>query len=143
MERKWDWQLRKFFSGEKDRIKMSRHMISYKDIQEEQKGSGFLVLNGVGSTGWYNSACRYLHKDGNVFEKTLQELRFLVMEPYRGRLNNPKNCEGTIKDGELSVVSLNDSEGIISMDSLFEFPFKEGSKMLISIGKSLNVVRID
>jgi NAD kinase len=136
-----------YFLGEKERKNMSRHIIVHNGRSEEQKGSGLLVVTGAGSTGWYTSASRYLHSDENDFPKTDRMARFVLAEPYvqpGRRLENYVMLCGSLKEGEeLTVYSLNDSEGIISNDSLEETTFNRGSKAILKLSDTpVRVVRM-
>jgi len=128
------------FIGESQRLLMSRHRLSYSGKSEEQKGSGILITTGVGSTGWYSSACRYLFPKGNSFQKNRNEARFILTEPYRGKLLKYKFLRGKIsKNEELKIQSLSDSQGILSIDSLEDIKLKEGSIIIIKTGPPLKV----
>lgn len=132
------------YMGESERKNMSRHILEYRGITEEQKCSGLLVATGAGSSGWYSSACRYLHPEGNPFPRTSGYARFLVTEPFRGRLTRYPTPEGVLERGErLAVRSLNDSSGRLMCDSLDEYGFRMGSVAAIGISESpLRVVRL-
>ena len=133
------------FLGEKERKYMSRHILTIRERTEEQKSSGLLVATGAGSTGWYDSACRYLYPDGNWFSGTAGIARFLVTEPFHGKLSGYSVLEGVLEAGdELIVRSLNDSAGILSIDSLEEYEFNRGASASIQISdKPLRVVRVE
>jgi NAD kinase len=113
------------FVGEKDRQAMSHHKVYVDNKIEEQKGSGLLLVTGSGSTGWYDSAIRYLIETGNKFKKTLKQMAVLLTEPAYGKLNWSKlkhlllGSEKTIK-----IKSLNSEDGIVSIDSLKSLTFK-------------------
>ncbi len=121
---------------------MSRHILKLGEEQEEQKGSGIVVATGVGSTGWYNSACRYLFSDGDFFQKTSKEFRYILTEPFNGKHSKYRLLHGSVKEGEeLEILSLSDSEAIISIDSLKVLKLKEGARIRLRIGKSLRVIK--
>ena len=123
-----------YFLGEKQRNYMSRHILTYQGKEYEQKCSGLLVATGAGSTGWYKSAIPLR----DSFSKTIPSAAFVATESYSGRRH--------VTDGffdykeELTIHSLNDSEGIISVDSWNEVPFPRGSVAKIKIGTQLKVV---
>ncbi len=133
-----------YFLGESGRRDMSRHILEFGGKSEEQKCSGLLVATGAGSTGWYDSACRYLHENGNRFSRAEKTAVFLVTEPYRGRLNGYSMPEHPIFPGdELTVHSLNDSRGAVLCDSERGARFNRGSEAVIRISdKPLNVVKV-
>lgn len=134
-----------YFLGEYSRIKASTHILEFRGKKERQKCAGLIVATGAGSTGWFNSACRYIHHKGKKFPKTKKCAEFLVTEAYRGKINKYSMLSGTIKkDDELIVHSLNDDKGILIADSMnAEHNFNEGAKAVIRISdKPLRVVRI-
>ena len=122
-----------YYLGERMANKMSRHVLVYEGQEYEQKCSGIVVATGAGSTGWYNSICQ------EDFEPTLKNGAFIVREPYKP---TPEGCySGAIMPGEeILLYSLNDDEGMISVDSWEEFKFVRGSEARIHIGRPLNVV---
>lgn len=130
------------FLGEDKRKYMSRHILEIRGRTEEQKCSGLLITTGAGSTGWYDSACRYLYEDGNAFPKTEKMARFLATEVFRGKLSQYSMLEGVLQEREtLTVCSLNDDKGILSIDSLEEYPFDMGARAVIRISdKPLRIV---
>lgn len=132
-----------YFLGERERSNMSRHNLMFKNEKEEHKCSGLIIATGAGSTGWYDAACRYLHPNGNAFPKDSGYCIFLASEPFRGKRDYRK-LEGRIeKDQELEVVSLNNSDGILSADSMETYNFSRGSKAVIRISDlPLRVVKV-
>jgi len=130
-----------YLLGQKEMKSMSRHIIKANENEEEQQCSGLLVVTGSGSTGWYDSSCRYIHKDGNKFPKTEEIAVYLAKEPVASSKN--KMLEGILKSGEeLTVASLND-DGIISPDCIEEYQFNRGAIASIKISdKPLKVINI-
>jgi NAD kinase len=123
-----------YFIGEAERQFMSRHILEVQGQREEQKGAGLLVVTGAGSTGWYDSACRYQFPDGNAFPPTAPFARFLLTEPYRGRLSGHDLRHGELRPGEeLHVHSLNDDRGLIGSDSIEVYPANRGTHILIRL----------
>ncbi|HIH18290.1 MAG TPA: hypothetical protein HA282_00935 [Nanoarchaeota archaeon] len=123
-----------YFLGEKERSYMSRHLLKLGEKEEDQKCSGLLVATGAGSSGWYDSACRYLHPEGNPFAKNEKSARFLVTEPYHGKLNGYSMLEGKVGEGEtLQVISANDACGVVTVDSIESYEFSRGMKAEIGI----------
>ena len=122
---------------------MSRHTLRHQDREEEQKCSGLLVATGAGSSGWYDSACRYLHPGGDRFAKTEKNGKFLATEPYHGKLNGSDMLEGRLEDGEvLEIISSNDACGAITVDSIESYEFSRGMKAEVKIsGTPLRVIK--
>ena len=131
-----------YYLGEINRRYISSHKLILSERSEEQKCSGLLVVTGSGSTGWYDSANRYIFPNGNRVPKDEKFARFLVTEPYRGRLSGYSMLEGIIEEGrELIVVSFNKHNGILSADSIDDYGFKRGSVATIRIAdKPLKVI---
>lgn len=132
-----------YFVGEREREEMSRYIIEFKGKKEEQKGSGLLIATGAGSTGWYDSACRYLYPNGDLFPRTANFGKFILTEPYKGKFSSYSLLSGILEKGEsLIVYSLNDSEGRLSSDSLAHYSFNRGTKAVIKISDNpLNVIK--
>ena len=131
------------FIGEEKRFNMSRHIIKTNGKEEEQKGSGLLITTGVGSTGWYNSASRYLFPEGNNFSRQSKEARFILTEPYNGKLSKLKMINGKIKDNEeIEIISLSDAGAFLAIDSLALIPLKEGARIKVKIGRPLKVLKV-
>ncbi|MBV9464379.1 MAG: NAD(+)/NADH kinase [Verrucomicrobiae bacterium] len=130
------------FLGESHRGSMSRHRLCWNGKLEEQKCSGLLVATGAGSSGWYDSACRRYFPRGRSFATTEKRLEFLVSEPFTGRLSLPKLTHGKISArGKLEVISLNDSEGVVLIDSQEQHRFGEGTRATLRVGPPLCVVK--
>ena len=126
-----------YFFGERHRSKMSRHILVYEGAEYEQKCSGIVVATGAGSTGWYNSA----NKETETWGKTEQKGSFVITEPYNGdsKTNYMGVFPGTHSD-EITLYSLNDDEGLVSVDSWNEYPFTRGSEAKVYMGSPLNVL---
>lgn len=122
------------YLGEKYRKYMSRHIITYEGNEEEQKCSGIVIATGSGSTGWFDSSVRYLSPKGSYFGNQEQLAKFIVTEPYRGKLNGSTILCGNIKKGaELKIQSLNDSNGLLITDSIEEYAFPRGTIATIKV----------
>jgi len=131
------------FLGEDRRKMMSRYILELNGKKEEQKSSGLLVVTGAGSTGWYDSSCRYIYENGNPFSKTSDYARFLATETYRGKLNGYKMIEGSLeKEQEIKLYSLADDKGIITIDCNEDYDFSMGKTALIKVSdKPLRVLK--
>jgi len=132
------------FLGEKERLFMSRHVLRYRGIEEEQKGSGLLISSGSGSSGWFQSANRSRFELDSSFPRTMKSARFVLTEAFQGRLNAARFQRGDILPGEqIEVFSLNDSEGVVACDSYYKVPFVRGQKATILLSKSpLKVIEV-
>lgn len=123
-----------YFFGERLRNDMSRHVIVYKGMEYEQKCSGVIFATGAGSTGWYKSATRVIRK--KIWSAEEEKAHFVITEPY----NSPVMYGEIEGDEEVIIYSLNDGDGIASVDSWETFPFTRGSKAKISLGEPLNII---
>lgn len=126
-----------YFLGERQRSHMSRHVMVYRGDSYEQKCSGIIFATGAGSTGWYSSA-----GSNSPWHPTNQVCAFTVTEVYTSTLSNKESpVSRYIVPGEEVVLhSLNDNEGLLSVDSWEEYEFCRGSEAKISIGEPLNVI---
>ena len=128
------------FVGETKRNDMSRHILEYRGKSYEQKCSGLIVATGCGSTGWYSSVNWHRTVEENKFAPTEKLAKFVITEPSR----YSKGCElreGVLEPGEEMVLhSLNDSGGIVSIDTWTELPFARGSSVAIKLGSPAKVV---
>ncbi len=121
-----------YFFGEKESKDMTRHVLVYRGKKYEQKNSGVVIATGAGSTGWYDSANKYLFPQGNQFSKTEKKAVFIIREPYK-----PKPDEalaGELLPGEKLIIhSLNDAHGCVSADSWEEYDFTRGQTAIVEI----------
>lgn len=115
-----------YYFGERLRNRMSRHILIYDGIEEEQKCSGIIVATGAGSTGWYKSIRRH-----NTWRTTDSRADFVVSEPYSGTMFNGHIVPGK----DIIIKSLNDDGGMVGVDSWQEFPFPRGAKARVTIGE--------
>ena len=117
---------------------MTSYILRYRGKQERQKSSGLLVATGAGSTGWYDSAGRYLHPNEDKFPKKERFTKFEVREPHIIY----SMLEGVLEEGEeLEVYSLNKGVGRFGIDSSEKHEFPRGTKVVIRISdKTLRVV---
>lgn len=122
--------LSEIYLGEKSRLIMSRFLVEgVTDVSV--RSSGIICSTGAGSSGWYNSAVK-----GKPWEPTVEGFSCAALEPFGDTPTFPKaGCLNSIH-----ITSLNDTNGIISIDCLREYPFPEGSRAYIGIGDPLNVV---
>lgn len=123
-----------YFFGERMRKDMTRHVLEYRGKKYEQKNSGMIIATGAGSTGWYDSAIKYLLPQGNQFPKTEKKAVFIMSEPYK-----PKPDEalaGELLPGEqLTLHSLNDGAGYASTDSWEEHDFSRGKTAVVTLSE--------
>ncbi len=128
------------YIGSKYAYKMSHYFITHHGVTEEQKSSGILVFTGAGSTGWMVSL------GGKPFSKIVPEAKFFVREIYHGKKSDSNITKGDIKYGEkIEIKSLMDDViGCINIDSIFDYQFRRGMSLSLSISdRSLTVLHID
>lgn len=115
----------------------SRYVIDFKGKLEEQRSSGVLFSTGSGSSAWYKSA------GGNVFDFDEKKIKFLVREPFAGRIFDPKMIEGECLGGEkIKVIAKRHEGGVISLDSNFHKEFNIPDVVELELSEyPLNVVR--
>jgi len=125
--------LNEVYIGTLHQFLTSRYTLIRGAKREQQKSSGIIVSTGCGSTAWYASA------GGKPFPRTVREGRFIVREPYRGRLTPIRMTEGVV-DGGLAVES-NMRKGCVAIDSTKVFGFGRGSAATVTVSdRPLHVV---
>ena len=151
------------FIGELNRLEMSRNITSiveYEDteqhmIQEpvEQKSSGALIATGAGSTSWYKNASRQFllrprpFSPSEILARMVLTEFSLAIKDKGGKIvpleNITARATAVLKEGETLILrSLNDSQGIISADSMARLEFPRGSIAEISLAdKPLWVIK--
>lgn len=123
--------LSEIFIGARERIFTSRHVIEAAGKREEQKSSGVIVTTGAGSTGWYLSA---VGDERKTFARDAREARFVVTEPYRGKLTRYSLVSGTIRRTQkLTLHSLNSRGGLVALDAERVVAFDRGSIAVIKL----------
>jgi hypothetical protein len=120
----------------------SRHILELDGEKVTHKSSGILISTGAGSTGWFSSAGLYLSTEPRIFEKSADYARFELREPtvtfeetaLGRKVIFPPLVEGVLKQGStLKIISLNNSEGIATRDSIDTIPFERGSVAEIAL----------
>lgn len=105
----------------------SRYILEFGKIKEEQKSSGIVVSTGLGSTAWYNSIA------GENFNPEFKELRFIVREPYNGRLSDFTLRKGKITGKEKLSVKSKMKDAVVAVDSIMEVPLDSQEEVQITI----------
>lgn len=122
--------LSEIFIGEAERLIMSRCLVCIKGQEVSIRSSGIIAATGAGSSGWFSSA------GGASWNPGDRGFMCLTTEPFANTVRLDQR--GILESVE--ITSLNDTNGILSIDSLRKFPFPEGSVALIEEGESLNAV---
>lgn len=111
----------------------SRYSLKFGKIKEKQKSSGIIASTGLGSTAWYSSSAR------ESFSPENNELRFIVREPYRGRLSAFNLKKGSITGKQKLSLKLKMANAVAAIDSIIKIPLDYGQE--VQIGLSPNPAR--
>lgn len=132
------------FIGEADPWDASHCIIRLRRGQEvitHHRGSGTIIANGVGVTGWYAAAGGH---NGYGILPTSHD--FVVF--CRERMNKPgsttQHDDMVFSQGDSVRIQSNNENGIIIADSLpdFKYPFRAGATVDISVSFQLRATRI-
>jgi NAD+ kinase len=128
--------LNEVYVGAESQFHTSRYIIRHKNDEEEQRSSGVLIATGSGSNAWYMAA------GGVPFGCGEEKLKFVVREPFRGRLFKARITGGEILKGEsVAFESKRDEGGIIALDANIVHCFNCGDKALVRLsGKPLETI---
>lgn len=133
--------LSEIFVGELKNRGVSRFIIDYREIEEEQKNAGLVIATGSGLTGWYRNIVGHwrdeITKNYPAFERTAQKARFVCREKD---LDSGELEIGNLEAGEELVLNSLGKRTEISFDpdpsdDTFTFDLKRGSKVSISIAE--------
>lgn len=128
------------FYGERESAFASYNLLKLDGRETTHRGSGTLVVNGAGSTGWYTSAARYL--GGKPFPRTKRTLKVLAREPSIHPRHN-QITDAVVADGAVvRITSNNDTHGVVVCDSLpeFRYEFPPGSVAEVSLDTTVTRV---
>ena len=115
----------------------SRYILKFGIVEEKQKSSGIIVATGTGSKAWYGSAVK------QRFNPETQELRFIVREPYRGKLTKFNLTKGRLSVKQKLCIKSKMANGVVAVDSMIEKPLSNGEKVEISISpKPLKLISV-
>jgi hypothetical protein len=123
---------------------MTRYVIDYHGVQEEQKTSGILVTSGSGSTGWHKKVHLTQQRETGVFEKDGQMAKFTVREEPIASLSDYSIVGGSLEVGErLRIISYIDNM-IIGPDTYKNYVTyaPSGAEIMVEISdRPLQMVR--
>jgi NAD kinase len=112
---------------------ISRYLVCFDGLKEEQKSSGLLVYTGAGSTGWVASC---FPKKTGPFPKDQGYFQVYAREPRRKdkTWEHFRLIDFRVED-EFEVIS--EMNGGIAIDSLTErnYPFPPGTRAVFRLGK--------
>jgi NAD kinase len=105
------------------------------------KGSGLLIANGAGSTGWFSSAARYIYPEGRSFPRTSLKAEYVVREPYGDR-RPEASYTSSFESGDVLVIRTSSKHSPeVSGDSVWREPLPAGAEAIISLSeKPLKVI---
>ena len=129
-----EFAINEVYIGTEKQFTTSRYVIDYRGNREEHRSSGVLIVTPSGSRSWYKSAGGKPFGDGDGTEDDDKKLKFLVREPYFGKIYNPKILNGEILLGEkIAFYSRRYDDGIIAIDSYKVYPFNIGDTVEIKM----------
>jgi len=105
----------------------SRYILKFGRLTEEQKSSGIIIATGAGSTAWYGSVVK------ESFNPEMKELRFVVREPYRGKLVKFSLTKGKLKAAQKLYIKSKMLNAVVAGDSMVEMPFSDEEEIEVSI----------
>ncbi len=127
--------LNEVYVGCENQFHTSRYIINYNGKMEEQRSSGILISTGNGSTAWYSSA------GGEKFNYYDEKIKFIIREPFFGKLFKPSIFKGEIDFDNFSVLSKRNYGGCIAIDGCVVYPFNNTESMKVLISKHhLNLI---
>ncbi len=127
--------LNEVFIGDKKPYNISNYTIHFEKRQEKQRSSGLIIGTAAGSHAWVRSA------GGRLLPLGSKQYQLIVREPYAGRLAKHSVRSKTMKGDCCISVTSEMKNGIVVIDSLSkEYPFKKGSKLVVSTGKPLTFI---
>lgn len=116
------------YFGTESQFHVSRYVLEYGFVREEQRSSGVLIVTSSGSGAWFKSA-------GGIPFGENEKFAFLVREPYTGeRIYKPKLLSGEVHYGKRIGIKNKRHDGtIIAIDGNKVYPLKFDDEVEISI----------
>ena len=129
-----EFAINEVYIGTEKQFTTARYVIDYRGNREEHRSSGILVVTPSGSHSWYKSAGGKPFGNGDGNGDDDKKLKFIVREPYFGKIYNPKILNGEILLCEKIVFySRRYDDGIIAIDSYKVYPFNIGDTVEIKM----------
>lgn len=119
--------LNEIYIGSRLSYHTSRYTLNFDKVKEEQKSSGIIVATGVGSTAWYYSIAQ------ETFNPENKELRFVVREPYQGKLSDSNLTKATITGKQKLLIRPKMDNAIIAIDSIIELPLDSEEEIQVAV----------
>ena len=129
---------------------MARVLVEFKGESELQRGSGFLIATGAGTTGWYKGAYKYISSHKYRIPRTQRTAKFVLREPFEKEdpkleeITTYKMPSLTLHQGdEIIMTYFTHNEGRLSSDTQKRYRIARGNKVSIRISDMpLNVVNL-
>jgi NAD+ kinase len=113
----------------------SNYTIYFNKKSDTQRSSGILISTGTGSTAWYKAMGCW------PFKRTKKQLRFVIREPFSGKIHRIKIRKGKVNNKEkLSIVNQM-GHGLLAIDSIRTYRLHPNDRVEISLGLPLNVIQ--
>lgn len=117
--------LNEVFLGDRRIHHTSRYWLG----SEYQKSSGVIVAAPAGTHAWYRTA------GGKPLPLTSKRFAYIVREPYRGRLVNPRHTHGILRQNQKLAIKSDIFDGILVLDGVsraYKFCCKDRAVVSIS-----------
>ena len=119
--------LNEIYVGSTKPYYISRYILKFDKVEEEQKSSGIIIATGAGSTAWYGSVIK------ESFDPEIEELRFVVREPYSGKLVKFNLTKEKLVANQKLYIKSKMKNGVIAVDSIIEAPFSDKAEIEVGI----------
>lgn len=122
---------------------MTKYQMEFEGQTQRYNDSGLIIATGRGSTGWFDSAIRYIKPEGFQFDPVLKQAAFISREFFPKKTAQEATRFATFGTGdELLIHYLGYSPGRVSIDSKVRHNIEMGDKVRIKIGSQpLRVIR--
>jgi len=129
------YALNEVYIGAMHQFHSSRYSIEHCGRKEEHRSSGVVVSTGTGSTAWFKTM------GGEPFSADEDKLKFIVREPYFGKVFRPKILKGEVEKGKRIIFeSKRNQGGILAVDfNTYDFNFGDVVEIELS-DKPLKVI---
>jgi len=119
--------LNEIYVGSDKPYRISKYIFKSGKVKEEQKSSGIIVAAGAGSTAWYGSVVK------ENFDPGMKELRFVIREPYCGKVTKCNLINAKLGKDEKLYIKSKMVNGVVAADSMIEAPLGNEEEAEIGI----------
>lgn len=120
--------LNEIFIGVEKAYHPAKYKLKINQKEEEQISSGIIFSTGTGSTAWFKSA------GGAPFSPHSKFIKFLVREPFKGRIKTCALSSGEINEGETAQI-IPIVPSVLAIDSIREFSLSPNDIVSIKISQ--------